>query len=166
MEDKNTKLTDYRSRPKWHNAKEVKRLQKEWNQKLKELGFEDIEGGVEGHLLSGPKSTKLEALSSIFHVDKKDAQYSPPDDYIDADEELVEFSQGEKARYYHHAQMLAAQAFREGLPAQLCYIWALSSQGLGERQVAELMGIKRGAVRKYTGLLRRNARLRLDNLHV
>jgi len=159
----------------WYNDKGLRKLQREWYARLKDDGFFDIEGGVEGHLLQGGPSSV--SLLSFANTSKSYGGLKQPRggglrgrfyrefSEVAADEEdLLNFSEGGKARYFHHASLLAAQAIREGrLPAELCYAWAFHSLGEGERVIADMLEVSRAKIRKHLAVLRKNILRRLDN---
>lgn len=152
----------------WYKSKEVRKLQKEWYAKLKDEGFYDIEGGVEGHLLKGTTSTvSLRSLANKQNAEqglKNDRAPREFDDVADADDDTLNFLEGGKARYYHHAEMIASQAIRErALSDERCWVWLFHAQGDGERTIAEALGLSRAKVRKHIQVLRKNITIRLDN---
>lgn len=160
-------MTKDKKRP-WYRSREVKSLQKKWYKILEDEGFYDIEGGVEGHLLKGPTSTvSLKALANkrgAVGELKQDHVTREFADVADSEGDLVNYSEGGKARYYHHAALLAVQAIREGtIPDERCYAWAMHSQGDGERIIAEHLGVSRSQIRKHIMVLRDNITERLDN---
>lgn len=133
-----------------------------YNEKLAESGFDDIEGGVEGPMLKGP--TPSMSLGAATMQLKNDYAPREFDDVADDEAELIDFNEGGKARYYHHAELVAAQAIREGKIGWFrCYVWALHAQGLGQRAIAELLGVSRNLVRPHMGVFRKNILERLDN---
>ena len=155
---------------KFYQNAEFRKQQKEWYAKLEEQGFYDIEGGCEGHLLKGPTSTvTLRSLANKAERDhglKNDRAPREFDDVADSENEDINFLEGGKARYYHHAQLLVAQAYREGyLDAEVCHVWSLHSQGDGERQIAELLEIPRSRIRKHLKVFRDHILKRIDNDH-
>ena len=152
----------------WYKSKEVRSLTKEWYAKLKDEGFYDVEGGVEGHLLKGPTSTvSLRSLANKSNIDgglKNDRAPREFDEVADSEDNAINFMGGGKARYYHHAEMISAQAIREGrIPDERCWAWLLHSQGDGERVIADTLDIPRSRVRKHVAVLRENIMARLDN---
>lgn len=156
------------SSKKYHQTADFRKLQKEWYAKAEESGFYDIEGGVDGHLLKGPTSTiSLRSLANKREAErglKGDRAPREFDDVADSLNDDLQFATGGKARYYHHAALLATQAFSEGvIPDEVCYAWQMHAQGDGERTIAELLEIPRSQVRKHIAYLRHNIFLRLDN---
>lgn len=154
---------------KWYQDKELRALQKQWYAKLEDDGFFDIEGGVEGHLLKGPASrVSLRSLANKQantgqHL-KNDRAPRDFDEVADDENELINYAEGGKARYYHHAQLLVAQAFREGrIMAERCWCWAIHAQGDGERVISDLTGAPRSRIRKHLKVLRDNVLERIDN---
>lgn len=167
-ENRSTKLTD-RSAPAWHESRALRKLQREWYAKLEDEGFYDIEGGVEGHLLKGPTSSvSLQGLANKKADDhglKHDRAPRDFDDVADSANEDLDYANGAKARYFHMAALISAQAFREGYSAQMCYAWTLHAQGHGERQVAEMLDTSRAQIRKHIKTLRDNILPRVDSHH-
>jgi hypothetical protein len=154
----------------FHETRAFLALQKEWYGKAAETGFYDIEGGVEGHLLKGPTSTvSLRSLANKRGADhglKGDRAPREFDDVADSDNEDLNFVTGAKARYFHHAALIAAQAFREGkLPDVVCFTWQMHSEGEGERVIADTLETPRSQIRKYLAQLKTNIDLRVDNEH-
>lgn len=152
----------------WYKDKALRAQQKEWYAKLKDEGFYDIEGGVEGHLLKGSASTvSLRSLANKQSADqglKNDRAPREFDEVADDENELINYSEGGKARYYHHAELIVAQAYREGrISEERCWTWALHAQGDGERVISELLDIPRSRIRKHLRVLRDNITIRLDN---
>jgi hypothetical protein len=152
----------------WYMKRDVRKLQKEWYAKLKDEGFYDIEGGVEGHLLKGPTNTvtlrSLANKGAIDHGLKNDRAPREFDDVADDENELINYAEGGKARYFHHAMLVAAQAMEEGrLSDECCYAWALHATGEGERVIADLLEVPRSQIRKHIKVLRENITIRLDN---
>ncbi len=155
----------------WYKSKEVRKLQKEWYSKLKDEGFYDIEGGVEGHLLKGPTSTvtlySLANKPNVYGGLKHDRAPRQFDEVADDEDESINFAVGGKARYFHHAAMIACQAIRERrIPDERCWAWTFHSQGDGERMIADLLEIPRSRVRKHLSVLRENISIRLDNEYI
>ena len=152
----------------WYKSRELRKLQKEWYGKLKDEGFYDIEGGVEGPLLKGPTSTvSLHSLANKPSADgglKNDRAPRAFDDVADDEGDSLNFLEGGKARYYHHAQMIATQAIRERrLSDERCWVWLLHAQGEGERTIAATLDISRAKTRGHIAVLRENITIRLDN---
>lgn len=152
----------------WYKDRELRKLQREWYSKLKEDGFYDIEGGVEGHLLKGPTSTvTLRSLANKTSVEgglKNDYAPREFDEVADSEDSAINFLEGGKARYYHHASLVAIQAIREcRLSDERCWAWLLHAQGEGERTIADTLDLPRSRVRKHVAALRDNIAIRLDN---
>jgi hypothetical protein len=151
---------------KFTSSKAFRKLQKEWYAKLEEDGFYDIEGGVDGHLLKGPTSTiSLRSFANKTAIEqglKNDRAPREFDDVADALNDELLFATGGKARYYHHASLLACQAISEGvIPDETCYAWQLHALGEGERSIAALLEVSRAQVRKHIAYLRYNIDIRL-----
>jgi hypothetical protein len=152
---------------KFYMGPEFQKLQKEWYAALEDDGFYDIEGGVDGHLLKGPTSTvTLRSLANKRSVDrglKNDRAPREFDDVADSLNSDLQFATGGKARYYHHAALIAAQAFREGrLEDDICYTWQLHALGEGERVISDLLDMPRSQIRKHIAYLKHNIFIRLD----
>jgi len=148
------------------STKKFRELQAVWYEKLKDDGFYDIEGGVDGHLLKGPTSTiSLRSFANKTAIEqglKNDRAPREFDDVADMLNEDLQFATGGKARYYHHAALLACQAISEGvIPDEVCYAWQLHALGEGERAIADLLEVSRAQVRKHIAYLRHNIHLRL-----
>ena len=148
------------------NKREFRKLQKAWYKKLEEDGFYDIEGGVEGHLLKGPTSTiSLRSFANKTAIEqglKNDRAPREFDDVADAVIDELQFATGGKARYYHHAALLACQAISEGtIPDEVCYAWQLHALGEGERAIATLLEVSRAQIRKHLAYLKHNIEIRL-----
>lgn len=155
---------------KYFEGREFRKLQKLWYAKAAESGFYDIEGGVDAHLLKGTTSTvSLHSLANKNSNEqglKGDRAPRQFDEVADEMNDVLQFNTGAKARYFHHAALLAAQAFREGtLPDTVCYVWQLHAEGDGERTIADYLGIPRSLVRKHIAHLRINIKERIDNEH-
>lgn len=155
---------------RYFEGRDFRKLQKEWYKKAEDSGFYDIEGGVDGHLLKGATSTvSLHSLANKHSSEqglKGDRAPRQFDEVADGMNDVLQFNTGAKARYFHHAAMIAAQAFREGeLSDEVCYAWQLHSLGEGERTIADVLGVTRGQIRKHIALLRINIELRIDNEH-
>ena len=125
--------------PEWHQKRDVVKLRKEWYAKLKDDGFYDCEGGVEGHLLLGPTPSRR------FYVIKQemDGLRSKKTDVhhvLGLEDELVNFMDSSKANYHHWASLIVAQAFRTREPVEDCWIWMLHTQGVGEQGIAKELG--------------------------
>lgn len=155
---------------KFYEGKKFRDLKKEWYGKLSDRGFKDIEGGVEGHLLQGTSGTvslrSLANKSAAHHGLKNDNAPREFDEVADSKNVDLLFMGGGKARYFHHASELAAQAFREGAIDELtCYSWQLHARGEGERSISNLTGVPRSQIRKHLAWLRENIMLRIDNEH-
>ncbi|KPK49837.1 MAG: hypothetical protein AMS22_13105 [Thiotrichales bacterium SG8_50] len=152
----------------WYKSKELRKLQREWYRKLADEGFYDVEGGVEGPLLKGPTSTvSLHSLANKPKIDgglKGDRAPREFDDVASDELDAINYLGGGKARYYHHAELIAVQAIREcRLSDERCWVWLLHSQSEGERTIAEALDISRSKIRKHIAALRENISIRLDN---
>lgn len=123
--------------------KELQRLKNKWYAKLKEEGFFDIEGGVEGPYL---KSTSSKGARLIVPDDQSETLYQ----------------HGSKARYYHFTQLITAQAFRDLEDPEMCMVWAWHAQGYGERVIAAELEIPRARIRKYIKILQDSVEPSLD----
>lgn len=151
---------------KFTSSRAFRKLQREWYAKLEADGFYDIEGGVEGHLLKGPTST-ISLLSfankrSIEQGLKRDNAHRTFDSVADSLNEELQFATGGKARYYHHATLLACQAISEGvIPDEVCYAWQLHALGNGERVISSLLEVSRSQIRKHIAYLKYNIEIRI-----
>lgn len=150
---------------KYYQNREFRKLQKEWYDKASDSGFEDIEGGVDGHLMRGQAdSVSLKSLANKYGL-KKDRAVREFDEVAGALDELIDYPDGGKARYFHHAALLACQAFREGMEDSLCFAWLLHAQGIGERTISDYVETPRSKIRKHIAQLRDNLQTRIDNDH-
>lgn len=135
----------------WYHNPDIIKEKKRWYKILKEDGFYDIEGGVEGHLLVGPTpSRRLYVLKDQLDGHRKKADV---DQILSAEDELVNFTTGHKGNYYHKAQLFAAQGFRLKETAEECFSWMLHSQGVGERAISKQLGFSRTRIRKHIKVL-------------
>jgi hypothetical protein len=149
-----------------NSSRAFRKLQKEWYAKLEADGFYDIEGGVDGHLLKGPTSTislksfaNKQAIEQGLKNDRAPREFDDVADMLNA--ELM-FATGGKARYYHHAALLACQAISEGvIPDEVCFTWQLHALGEGERAIASLLEVSRAQIRKHIAYLKFNIKHRL-----
>jgi hypothetical protein len=132
---------------KWHDNI-PKELLKEWDRKLKDDGFYDIEAGVgrDGHLLKGP--TPSFSLLAATGQNLRDF-----DDVAGSDEPLYNFSDGQKAEYYRLAERSCVRLAHEITPDRL-YCWCLHSQGVGERDISSFIELRREKVRAHIHALR------------
>lgn len=147
------------SEKKWYQTKEMWDLQRAWYEKLKDEGFYDVEGGVEGHYLKGATpSMRLGFLKS--ELDR--APWRKVDEVIDDSHEIVDYVNSSKARYYHFAQLITSQAFRDLEDPEMCLVWAFHAQGQGERAIAAALSIPRNRIRKYIRVLQRSIEPALD----
>jgi hypothetical protein len=154
------------------NREQIRRAHgamREWNynEKLRESGLRDIEGGVDGHLLQGERPTI--SLFSLANRATADGGLNEGNvlrtfaEVADADDPRLLFSRSSRARYYHHAELIATQAFREGqLDADTCYTWWLHAIGLSERDICETLEVSRERVHRYVQTLVQNIEYRLD----
>lgn len=125
----------------WHD-KIPKELLKEWDQKLKDSGFYDIEAGVgkDGHMLKG--STPSFRLIAATGQNKRSF-----DDMADSAADVFDYQQGDRAEYYRLAERCCVDLAWCLTPEEL-YCWCLHSQGLGERVIHDLLDIPRAEVRE------------------
>lgn len=155
----------------WYKEEGLRKLQKEWYAKLKEDGFRDIEGGVEGPLLQGPTpSVQLGAALSVMGGrlarakgmagGKSDDGTPKSDRWYDA-AVREHFDRG-KASYYNYAQHAATLSFHTRVHPHAKYAWSMHSDGLGENVIASELGISRPSVRKYLVILREKIHFLLD----
>ncbi len=156
---------------KYYQTREFKKLQREWYQKLEDTGFYDVEGGVEGHLLRG--STSTSALSAVKRRVVRDrgrgfsqAAGRSFHEVVEAENELLDFYVGNKARYFHIASVLASQQVAKGLlPARVLYTMILHARGMGSRSIAEILDEKRSRIRKDLEKIRDILLFALDSEH-
>ena len=127
-------------KPEWHD-KIPKALLREWDAKLKDSGFYDIEAGVgrDGHMLKG--STPSFRLITATGQGKR-----PFDEMADADHEKYDYQSGDKAEYYRLAERCCVRLAHTLTPEEL-YCWCLHSIGMGERQIQDLLGYSRPRIR-------------------
>jgi len=153
--------------------KDFKKLQACWYKKLKEDGFVDVEGGTEGHLMSGPTPSlhlgaALSAMPGRLSRAKKliasgsatPSQPGNPDNWLDHFM-LKVFDRG-KTSYYDAAQKLATIVSHTKYPGELKFTWALHSDGEGEDVIAAELDIPRSRARKYLAMLREKMQILLD----
>ena len=127
---------------KWHD-KIPKSLLSEWDAKLKESGFYDIETGVgkDGHMLKGATpSFRLVTATGQAHRDF--------DDVADSEGERFNFHSGDKAEYYRIAERICVEKAHL-LEPHVLYCWCLHSQGVGERISERLLDIPRNKIREH-----------------
>ncbi len=152
--------------------RDFNKLQKEWYAKLKDDGFEDIEGGTEGHLLRGPTpSFRLgavaNALGGRLSRTKRMAgrpggsKEDNPDHWLDHITAET-FDRG-KSTYYSIAQKLATMSYLTKLPTELKFAWSLHSDGEGEEVIAQELYIPRSRARRYLKRLRETIHVMIDN---
>lgn len=152
--------------------KDFRALQKEWYQKLADTGFNDIEGGTEGHLLRGPTpSFRLGAaiagiggrLSRAKRLAGKPggAKRDNSDHWLD--HFTMNHSDRGKSTYYDAAQLLATLVYHTKLPAELKYTWSLHSDGEGEEVIAKEIDIPRSRARRYLERLKKTIQVMVDN---
>lgn len=145
---------------RWYERRAVEEQQREWYSKLKKDGFKDCEGGVEGHLLTGPTPSKRLGAAKMRMPEVQ--PWREFDEVADESHATIDYQNASKARYYHYAQLIAAQAFRSLEDPEMCLVWALHSQGEGERSICEDLRITRGKIRKHLKVLRDSILPKLD----
>jgi hypothetical protein len=139
------------------NNSDFDKLQKKWYAQLKREGFNDIEGGVEGHLMQGSNPTRgLKAIMPLLNR----PVYGESEAWLDA-ETKGSFDKG-KTPYYDAANTVATLAFRTDLPALLKFAWAMHADGIGEPVIVHELGCTRWRVRKYLEGLRKRMQIILD----
>jgi len=141
---------------KWHHDRKFVREKKKWYAKLAEEGFYDIEGGVEGHLLKGPTPSRRLYVMKQEMDNLRGARKLDVDKVMTIENELVNYMESNKARYYRWAQLLVAQAFRMREAGERCWVWMLHSQGMGERSISDQLTCPRHRVRSHIGVLKRS----------
>jgi len=127
---------------RWYEDKKFRKLQQQWYAKLKKEDFFDVEGGSEG-----PYLRKTSSRGARLIVPEKGVQL---------------YQHGSKARYYHFAQLLTAQAFRDLEDPEMCLVWAWHSQGHGERIIASELELPRARIRKHIRVLQKSLEPSLD----
>lgn len=116
---------------KYYETDAFKKEQAKWYRKLAEDGFEDIER--EGHTdLAGPRaSVSLRAVQNDMGI----ATSREPDETLDAEDPMVKYQAGYRARYYHYAHLLVADDVRDGLDPRRTYIRQLHAEGIAQRDI-------------------------------
>jgi hypothetical protein len=157
----------------WYNDPKLKAEQKKWYAKLKAEGFRDIEGGVEGHLLSGPTPSmqlgaalttmpgRIARAKGAAGKGNRDAGGTPKSDHW-YDASVRDHCDKGKASYYHAAQRIACLAYHTRMTANKKYTWSMHSDGWGEPVIKDELGIPRSRVRKYLAELRESITFLLD----
>lgn len=147
----------------WHTNRSFKALQKEWYGKLKDEGFKDVEGGVEGHMLQGsPPSLQMEAVLTQVPSSMARAKGSREATQHWLDRETRDYLIRGKDVYYHCAQRIALLSFRTWLPAEVKFTWCMHSDGLGENVICSELSIPRSRARRYLAEMRENVQIMLD----
>lgn len=152
------KKTDFRS------------LQKEWYKKLADSGFEDIEGGVEGHLLK-QKTPTLQLGSALVELQGDDKRVliggnkkDPKSHERWLDAAIREYYDKGKTEYYDKAQELATMVLQLRHPClELKYAWSMHSDGYGEEVIADELEVSRSKIRRYLYAMKEKLRGMLDS---
>ena len=152
---------------KYYETNDFKKLNRQWAQKLKDVGFVDIEDGLEdAEYLAGPGHVKSEPLWSA--KEKTGATYMSDQDALDADHPAVNYHEGYKASYYRAASKVAAQALEHACCPREAATYVLLAEGIGDRiiqrEVLELHGLRlsRYAIRKLANGFREKVLAELD----
>jgi len=156
---------------KWNRTKEFMALQKAAYQALRDSGFVDIEGGVDGHLLQQPTVTVSlssaakrlggrlgRAKSVIGNSEEED----PKKHEKWLDQALIDKIDSGKEAYYEAAQILSTLVFRTKSINELKYSRSLHSDGYGENVIADELSIPRVRVRRYLAILKNKIKIFLD----
>jgi len=147
-------------------------LQKKWYGKLKEDGFVDVEGGVEGHLMVGPTPSlqlgaTLSGMNGRLSRAKRlagrpaGAKTDNPDHWFD--QLVINYFDKGKTTYYDCAQRLATLICHTKLPGEMKFTWSLHSDGEGEDVISSELNIPRSRARKYLKKLRESMQIMIDN---
>jgi hypothetical protein len=141
--------------------KDFKRLQKEWYQRLKDEGFHDIEGGMEGHLLQqrtptlqlGAAMAEMQGKmrGKYFSTSAEAKTREDPKAYEKwLDQAVSNYYDKGKTEYYSKAQELATMVFHiRHASVPLKCAWSMYSDGYGEEAIAAEMQLGRSKIRRY-----------------
>ena len=142
-----------------NKTKDFRKLQREWYQRLKDEGFHDIEGGMEGHLLQQRTPTLQlgAAISEVqgrlrgkFFARNDDKAEDPKRHERWLDQALSNYYDKGKTEYYSKAQELATMVFHirhASIPLKIA--WSMYSDGYGEEVIADELELGRSKVRRY-----------------
>jgi len=95
--------------------------------------FVDIEP-VEGPHLAAAGHVKSVALWEAKRALGVEGQVEVHD-VLDSENPLVDWPNSDRARVYHAAETVVAEAMRQGLPEKTIYVWQLFALGKGDRTV-------------------------------
>lgn len=157
--------------PRWNETPEFKALQKEFYRRIEDEGFQDIEGGVEGHLLQQRSPTRsLGAAASEMHG--RLARYKatvgagergdPKRHEKWLDDRVLDYYEKGKTNYYAAAQWLGTNIFLTKALRDLKLSWSMHSDGYGEEVIADELQIPRSRVRKYLYAMKEKIKFYLD----
>ena len=97
--------------------------------------FKDIER--EGHTdLTGPRSSV--SLRAVMN-ERDIATGRGFDESIDQDDELLQYSDSYRARYYHYAALLSAEAVKNAESPIHTYIYQCHAEGISQRSIRDLL---------------------------
>lgn len=120
---------------KYYESKKFKALQAEWDKKLADDGFVDIERGHPEQLRKSGALTGKGHVASVALWEAKRVLgvegVRTVEESVDADHELIAWGSSQKAEYFRLATDVAAQAFRCGLKNRRAFAFALYAQGAG-----------------------------------
>jgi hypothetical protein len=147
---------------RFYQTSEFKKLKREWDQKLKDDGFEDIEDDKVPWRLKGMASVSLAALNPANPRRSQDPdKLNERSEDIDA--AIVNFSESYRARYYYHAQKLASVAARRpGIRPLYVYSYQLHATGLSQREIAAELGTTRAKIRRILEAFSRQVKIAVD----
>jgi hypothetical protein len=155
----------------WYTTPEFKKLQKEYYKKLKEDGFHDLEGGMEGHLLQQRTPTRsLGAAISEMHTNLSKIRSiiggSAPNDpkryekWLDTS--VIEYYNKGKNTYYDAAQYIATKLFMTSVSREMKFSWSMHSDGYGEEVIADELQLPRSRIRKYLYVMKERIMFYID----
>lgn len=140
---------------KWNKTKEFKALQKAAYQELKETGFHDIEGGMEGHLLQqnnptlqlGAAAAEMQGRLSRAKSSMAAHKGGPKSHEHWYAQDVVDTYDRGKSSYYSAAQELATLLFCTNASREMKFACSMHSDGYGEIVIAEELETTRSFVR-------------------
>lgn len=151
-------------RPKYYETAAFKEEQRKAYAQLEAEGFNDIESGLDSPPLLKPHHRPLNSAAARagHHLQN---HKSPLEDQwtetLSVQDRWVDIANAGKARYAHHATLIAAQEYalcRLGTFRRASDIrasWALHAQGVSEREIARDLDIYRWDVEEYIDFLTR-----------
>ena len=144
----------------WHKKKDFLKLKREWDKTLKADGFDDIEGGTEGHLIKTHGArVQLKCALGPRSQSRDDFEL---EDLLSSDLKCFHYSESRKARFYQEAGRMAAQIVRENGNQELAYIAIMFSKGVPFRAIGDALNRSRDYVMRKFKPLRANLLWRLD----